>query len=316
MKKLLLMTMLLLAGVVMTNAQGNVEDPDVKYAADLLRPGTVAPEFVVDAKDTTDNTSLSSFRGSYVVIDFWASWCPDCRRDIPKLKQIHDEYSPKSVRFIGVSFDTDRDAWVGCIQKNKMNWLHYSELKKWKKESKIDQDYHVNWIPTYYIIDPDGKVLLGTVVLDKVENELRKLSENGLIDKREIEDDKCWATPDAPEFPGGEVARQKFVSDNLKYPDIAMQYGAEGKVIMMLEVDENGNCGNFKAVDCTISNYNRAKFDKLTTFKQEELKKAISLAFAKEAYNVLKKMPVWKPGMWNGKPVRIKLRQTFRYNLK
>ena len=316
MKKLLLLTMLLLAGVVMTNAQGNVEDPDVKYAADLLRPGTVAPDFTIRNPVSVSNISLDSLRGHYVVLDFWASWCPDCRKDIARVKEIYGKYNSKGVAFVSVSFDTDREAWVNCIRKNDMRWLHHSELRKWKKGTKIDQDYHVNWIPTYYIIDPDGKVLLGTVVLDKVENELRKLSENGLIDKREIEDNKCWATPDAPEFPGGEVARQKFVSDNLKYPDIAKQYGAEGKVIMMLEVDENGNCGNFKAVDCTVSNYNRAKFDKLTTFKQEELKKAISLAFAKEAYNVLKKMPVWKPGMWNGKPVRIKLRQTFRYNLK
>jgi peroxiredoxin len=316
MKKYLFLAMLLMVGVVGVNAQEDNEDPDVKYAANLLKPGTVAPEFVVDFKDTTENTPLSSFRGRYVVLDFWASWCPDCRRDIAKVKELHDEYSLYDVAFIGISFDTNRDAWENCIRKNNMNWLHYSELKKWKKESKIDRDYHIDWIPTYYIIDPDGKVLLGTVVLDKVENELRKLSENGLIDKRENEDGKCWATPDAPEFPGGEVARQKFVADNLKYPDIAIQYGAEGKVIMMLEVDENGNCGNFKAVDCTISNYNRAKFDKLTTSKQEELKKAISLAFAKEAYKVLKKMPVWKPGMLNGKPVRIKLRQTFRYNLK
>lgn len=67
MKKLLLMTMLLLAGVVMTNAQGNVEDPDVKYAADLLRPGTVAPDFTIRNPVSVSNISLDSLRGHYVL---------------------------------------------------------------------------------------------------------------------------------------------------------------------------------------------------------------------------------------------------------
>lgn len=69
MKKLLLMTMLLLAGVVMTNAQGNVEDPDVKYAADLLRPGTVAPDFTIRNPFSDSDISLDNLRGHYVVLD-------------------------------------------------------------------------------------------------------------------------------------------------------------------------------------------------------------------------------------------------------
>lgn len=316
MKKYLFSAILLLVAVLTVNAQGEKEDPDVKYAADLLRPGTVAPEFVVDAKDTTDNTSLSSFRGRYVVIDFWASWCPDCRKDIAKVKELHDEYSLMGVQFIGVSFDTDRDAWAGCIQKNNMNWLHYSELKKWKKESKIDQDYHVNWIPTYYIIDPDGKVLLGTVVLDKVEDALRKLNEEGFISQMPIDLDNPSGMPSLPEFPGGESARQTFMAKNLKYPEVAQKYEAEGKVKMVFDVDENGKCCNFEAKECTITSYNKTAFDKLTTAKQKDLKKAISLAFAKEAYHVMKKMPAWTPGALNGKPVKTKCNQTITYYLR
>ncbi|MGI6242061.1 MAG: thioredoxin-like domain-containing protein [Prevotella sp.] len=316
MKKYLFIAMLWLTGALIVSAQESNEDPDVKYAADLLKPGTVAPEFVVDFKDTTQNTPLSSFRGRYVVLDFWASWCPDCRKDIPKVKKLHDAYSLNNVAFIGVSFDTDRDAWVNCIRKNKMNWLHYSELKKWKKESKIDRDYHINWIPTYYIIDPDGKVLLGTVVLDKVENELRRLSEEGLITQMPIDTDKPSGMPSLPGFPGGETARQTFMANNLKYPQIARKYKAGGKVKMMFEVGEDGKLGNFEAKNCVITSYSKTAFDKLTTAKQEELKKAISLAFAKEAYNVMKKMPAWTPGVLNGKPVKTKMTQTITYYLK
>lgn len=316
MKKYLFLAMLLMAGAIGANAQEANEDPDVKYAAGLLRPVTVAPEFVIDFKDTTENTPLSSFRGRYVVLDFWASWCPDCRKDIPQMKRLHDAYSPDGVAFIGISFDTGRDAWVNCIRKNKMNWLHYSELKKWKKDSKIDRDYHIDWIPTYYIIDPDGKVLLGTVVLDKVENELRRLSEEGLIAQRPANPAENSEMRGLPEFPGGEAAWRTFMSKNLKYPPIAQQYRAEGKVKMVFEVDENGKCCNFEAKECTITNYNRATFDKLTTDKQEALKRAISFAFAKEAYNVMKKMPAWKPGTLNGRPARTRCNQTVTYNLK
>ena len=316
MKKYLFSAMLLLAGAFTANAQGENEDPDVKYAADLLQPGTLAPEFVVDFKDTTQNIPLSSFRGRYVVLDFWASWCPDCRKDITKMKELHDEYSLYDVAFIGISFATNRDAWVNCIKKNNMNWLHYSELKKWKKESKIDRDYHIDWIPTYYIIDPDGKVLLGTVVLEKVEDELRKLNEEGFISQVPIETAKASDMPTHPEFPGGETARKAFMSNNLNYPEVARKYRAEGKVKMVFEVGANGKLCNFEAKECTITSYNKAAFDRLTTAKQNELKKAISLAFAKEAYNVMRKMPAWTPGTLNGKPVKTKMSQTITYYLK
>lgn len=316
MKKMLFLAVLLLAGMLTISAQTEGEDPDAKYATDLLRPGTTAPDFVIAATDSGHSTRLSSFRGRYVVLDFWASWCPDCRRDIARMKALHEEYSPRGVQIIGVSFDTDLEAWNECIQKYKMTWMHYSELRKWKKESKIDQDYHVNWIPTYYIIDPEGKVVLGTVVADKVEQTLRRLCGDKPAVSAPAGSGKTVSTISIPRFPGGETARQTFMSTNLEYPALAMKYRVEAKVEMEFDVEENGQLANIAAGECSITSYNKTLFDKLTPAKQEELKKTLNLEFTKSAYNVMEKMPAWTPGMRNETPVKMKMRQMITYYLR
>ena len=97
------------------------QDADSLYAKDLLQPGTQAPGFTPASPDGTMH-SLSSMRGSYVVLDFWASWCPDCRKDVPAMKELHDKYGQR-IKFVSVSFDDNKDtgratsartAWTGC----------------------------------------------------------------------------------------------------------------------------------------------------------------------------------------------------------
>lgn len=176
MKKLFFAALLFVCALA-AGAQEHPEDMDAKYAADLLKPGTEAPDFVVDS---VRNRSLSYYRGAYVVLDFWASWCPDCRKDIPKVKEIDSLYWNK-VAVIGISFDTNKDSWQQCIKKNKMYWLQYSELKKWKKETEVDRKYHVNWIPTMYLIDPEGRIVLGTVMVEKMKAKLDELDKAGKL---------------------------------------------------------------------------------------------------------------------------------------
>lgn len=154
------------------------EDADSLYARDLLKPGTEAPDFVISTKENGQKISLKSLRGHYVVLDFWASWCPDCRKDIPKIKELSDRFDILNVEFVGISFDTNKEVWQNFIKQNKMDWLQFSELKKWKKETKIDKAYHINWIPTMYLIDPEGKIILGTVEIKKLEAALEKLHES------------------------------------------------------------------------------------------------------------------------------------------
>ncbi len=174
MKKIVAIIASLLALFFTAKAQSAVsDDPDDTYATELLKPGASAPDFTIGTPDGK-SVRLSDFKGKYVVLDFWATWCPDCRADVPRLKEIHKAYASDSVAFLSVSFDTDKDKWTSYIRDNEMDWAHGSELKKWK-ETTVSSLYRVKWILSIYLIGPDGKVILGTVVLDKIEAALKRL---------------------------------------------------------------------------------------------------------------------------------------------
>ena len=174
MKKIVAIIASLLALFFTAKAQSAVsDDPDDTYAKELLKPGASAPDFTIGTPDGK-SVRLSDFKGKYVVLDFWATWCPDCRADVPHLKEIHKAYASDSVAFLSVSFDTDKGKWTSYIRDNGMDWAHGSELKKWK-ETTVSSLYYVKWIPSIYLIGPDGKVILGTVVLDKIEAALKGL---------------------------------------------------------------------------------------------------------------------------------------------
>lgn len=174
MKKLVLLS-LLIATVVIGRAQ---------TTQDLLPVGTLAPDFTITNSDngekilslsdlrTKDDAAGKVKRGVWTVLDFWASWCPDCRKDMPIVKQIEEKYG-KKIQIIGVSFDTDKDKMTRYLDANKYTWMQYSEFKKWK-ETTISKEYHISWIPTSYLIDPDGKVAFATI---KTEEMLKKLED-------------------------------------------------------------------------------------------------------------------------------------------
>ena len=149
------------------NAQsGVVEDLDAKYATNLLKPGTDAPDINLQTIDGKQ-FSLKNLRGKYVVLDFWASWCPDCRKDSPYIMSLYENFAPKGVEFVGVSFDTKAEAWKNGVEKLGIKYTQVSDMKH-MRESAVAQTYCVKWIPTVYVVDPEGKVVLGTVMSDKV----------------------------------------------------------------------------------------------------------------------------------------------------
>ena len=149
------------------------QDDDAVYAQELLKKGDKAPAFSIADLDGKVH-SLSEFDGKYVVLDFWASWCPDCRKDIPELKRLKKIYGNRRVAFVSISLDHDYAAWQRCVSENGMDWLQLSERVK-RKDSRVADDYKVRWIPSVYVIGPDGKVILGTVMLSKVEKALKSI---------------------------------------------------------------------------------------------------------------------------------------------
>lgn len=136
---------------------------ETDYTKELLQAGTTAPNFSIAAPDGVTLVKLSDHLGKYVVLDFWASWCPDCQKDMPNMVNIYKEFKDKDVVFIGISFDTDKSAWTAAIAKYGIEYYQASELKKWKNGTTIDGLYHVNWIPTMYLIDTQGKIVYSTI---------------------------------------------------------------------------------------------------------------------------------------------------------
>ena len=171
MKKIFLLAMMALTVLSCANRPKSAEitvpdDLDPEYAVNLVKAGEKAPDFVLTDLDGKTYT-LKDFRGKTVVVDFWATWCPDCREEIDDLVRIHKEHP--EVVFLGISFDTDAEQVRKYTAEHGMDWLQLSEgFKKWK-ETQVSEAYGVKWIPTKYVISPMGKVLLSTVMTEKVE---------------------------------------------------------------------------------------------------------------------------------------------------
>ena len=167
------MLALLLIGVTGAKAQSAQQDDDAKYAVDLVKTGTVAPDFKLKTPDGK-TIQLSDYKGKTVVLDFWASWCPDCRKDAPEVVRMYEEYRQYGVEFIGISMDTDVEAWKKAIEKFGITYPQVSELKKFK-ETDISKAYGVKWIPSMVVVGPDGQVKLSTVMVNKVDKYLEEI---------------------------------------------------------------------------------------------------------------------------------------------
>ena len=169
MKKILLV---LAALATLVSCKNAVKDADSEYAVDMIKKGEAIPAFAL--KDRADVLhSPEEFAGKYVVYDFWATWCPDCRADVPAMKELYAKYGDK-VTFVGISFDTDSEKLDAYVAENGISWLQLSDFVA-KKESKVGEDFRVKWIPSMYLVGPDGKVLLGTVMVDKLRLALEAL---------------------------------------------------------------------------------------------------------------------------------------------
>lgn len=115
--------------------------------------GSVAPDF--ELKDAQGNlVKLSSLRGQYVLIDFWASWCGPCRKEIPNVKKICSEYKDKGLQVLGVSIDKDESKWRKAIEEEQLEYLQL-----WDPSMTTGKLYNYNGIPFIILIGPDGKIL-------------------------------------------------------------------------------------------------------------------------------------------------------------
>jgi peroxiredoxin len=118
--------------------------------------------------------SLSSLKGKYVLLDFWASWCQPCRHENPEIVKLYNKYKDKGFTIYSVSLDDNKDHWLTAISYDKLSWpTQVSELKGW--DSKVVTQFNINEIPHNFLLDPQGKVLAVNLHDKALENALSTL---------------------------------------------------------------------------------------------------------------------------------------------
>lgn len=118
--------------------------------------------------------SIEKVVGSFKVIDFWASWCEPCNKDFPRVKKLEEKYRSKSVEFLGVSLDDEKEAWKKDISTKKMEWPQVSDLKRWN--SLAVKTYGIRSLPTYVVIDSNAIVHCKTIDFNEVVTLLDSLT--------------------------------------------------------------------------------------------------------------------------------------------
>ncbi len=118
--------------------------------------GKIAPDFTAFTPDGK-SLSLSQFKGKYVLLDFWASWCGPCRQENPHIVKTYHQFKDKNFTVLGFSLDNDTNKWQEAIKADKLDWAQVSELKQWDAETA--RLYNVNAIPASFLLDPEGRII-------------------------------------------------------------------------------------------------------------------------------------------------------------
>lgn len=134
--------------------------------------GAQAPE--ISLSDTTGNSiALSSLRGKYVLLDFWASWCGPCRAENPNVVRMYNKFRDKGFEIYSVSLDQAKANWTKAIRNDHLTWTHVSDLKFW--QSAAAQQYGVQAIPATFLLDKEGKIIAKNLRGDALEQKLEEV---------------------------------------------------------------------------------------------------------------------------------------------
>jgi peroxiredoxin len=124
---------------------------------------------------TNDNKTLSlaQYKGKYVLLDFWASWCGPCLQNLPVVKELYNTNHNRNFDVVGISLDQEKDSWINAINNHHLPWAQVSDLKGWK--NAVATLYDIKAIPQYILVDPAGRIVANSNELAPIKQQLEKL---------------------------------------------------------------------------------------------------------------------------------------------
>jgi peroxiredoxin len=134
--------------------------------------GQLAPEINLPSP-AGENIALSSLKGKIVLVDFWASWCGPCRKEMPNVVKAYKKYKDKGFEIFGVSLDQDKDKWVEAIKKDEITWPQVSDLRQWKSEAA--RIYNVQGIPYTVLLDKEGRIIAKNLRGEELDKKLAEV---------------------------------------------------------------------------------------------------------------------------------------------
>jgi thiol-disulfide isomerase/thioredoxin len=167
---------------MVANFQGQAKDSkyyksleDILAKRKAVMPGSIAPDFTLLKRDSSKLT-LSSTRGKYMMIDFWASWCHPCRQAIPHWKGVYNKYHDKGFDIVSVSDDSRWKDWFKAMDQEKMPWTQVcDEFNIKNMPARVGTLYMTTYIPFYVLLDKDGKILVYSGDENKIDDKLKEI---------------------------------------------------------------------------------------------------------------------------------------------
>ena len=214
------------------------------------------------------------------------------------MKALYEQFRDYGVQFVGISFDTDREAWAKTYwNRYQMNWTQVSELKKFRKNTFIDKLYKIDWIPSMYLIDPNGKVVMGTVEINKLKAKLESIDLQPKVSKADV----------LPTFEGGQEAIANYFARNQYHSIQAIRSKVHAEMTVLFNVEMDGSVTGARVVEVKNVQGTSKHFMKLDAAKQKQVLANCVEFYKEQAVRLTNRMVGWKPAMQNDRPIQARV---------